>query len=190
MMSASRSIVSSNILFLQIWIPTCEYWIQIFFFSPCTVAKVYPKSSLGAGSFTDKWSKFIIKFIKTDFRKIYGSWVKVRFSKIFFKFFEKFFWKKFFWKFSKKKIFWKNSRVTHQNEAENVLNRMVVKWSRSDVMVVLESSFCIFLKNRVGWCGGVMWPLILKRRIFWVDCSLKRITWWHERAISKILLNL
>ena len=91
---ANRSNVSSNILFLQIWISTCEYWIQTFFFSPCTVAKVYPKSSLGAGSFTDKSSKFIIDFIKTDFRKIYGPWVKVRSSDIF-KIFRKIFSKKF-----------------------------------------------------------------------------------------------
>ena len=73
---------------------------KFLFFSLCTVAKVYAQHSLGAASFTDKSSKSVIDFIETDFRKIYGSWVKVRFSKILEnfskKFFENFFEKFFF----------------------------------------------------------------------------------------------
>ena len=78
---------------------------KFLFFSLCTVAKVYAQHSLGAASFTDKSSKFVIGFIKTDFRKVYGSWVKVRSSKILQNFSKKFFEKNFFENFLKKKNF-------------------------------------------------------------------------------------
>ena len=89
---------------------------------------------------------------------------------------------KIFENFLKKKNFSENRHMTHQIEALIMLNPMVAKWRRSDVMVVLESSFFNFLKNCVGWPEWVMWPLIIKRRLFYVDRSQNQETRWHERA--------
>ena len=175
MMPASRSMVSSNILLLQICNSTCEYWIQILFFSPCTVAKVYANTLrewLPSRIKVQSPSSTLSKPVSEKFM-VLGSRSDIpKFFKIF----------RIFWKILKKN-FEKIGHLTYQIEAEIALNWMMIISRRFDVMVELESSFCDFFQNCVGWCWGVMWPLILKRRVFCVDWSLLGITGLHERAV-------